>query len=110
MTVEVRDTSTLLHAISHHAKALEPLVGALSFGILTELVPRGWSLRQSKVGPQSFCLYRDGREYHFRASRDRKGIVVKDAWTHGKVVTTLTTRVDVLRFIRACVRESGRGA
>jgi hypothetical protein len=105
--VEVKNPASLSHALAHHAKHLEPLVGALALGILTELQPKGWTLKQHKSGPQSFSLSRDLVQYHFRPAIPRdaadnvyREIVVKDAWTHGREVARLRTRPDVLRFVR----------
>src|SRR5438552_4831393 len=102
MTTAIRRSESLHHALAHHARELEPLVGALALGILVDLMPNGWTLRQIKTGPQSFVLEKDGVEFHFRpgvnAQNEYDHIVVKDRWMNGKVLSRLEGRVDVLRF------------
>jgi hypothetical protein len=100
----IRKSDTLQHALAHHAKQLEPLVGALALGILLELQPSGWELRQIKTGAQSFVLKKGAHEFHLRGEgRSGQGyteIAIKDAWTHGREVDRLQTRADVVRFVR----------
>lgn len=91
--------ASLYHALTHHAKALEPLVLVLALGYAVELQPRGWNVRHSGKGASSYSLQRDGKQFHFRYSRNPWEIIVKDAWFHGKEVGRLRTRTDVLRFI-----------
>lgn len=107
MPVAVRKPSSLTHAMSHHARELEPIVGVLALGILIELMPLGWTVRQSGTGAQSFSLTKDGREYHFRpGSAPYREIVVKDRYQRGRVVSVIKTRTDALAFIRDRVAES----
>lgn len=96
----IKNTATLNHALAHHAHNLEPLVGALALGILLELQPHGWKLRQSRTGAQSFALLRGPHEFHFRAGQGNESIVVRDRYTNGKVVFELASRRDVLAFVR----------
>lgn len=107
MAVTMRQAGSLQHAMSHHAKELEPIVGVLALGILTELIPRGWDLEQVLAGAQSFVLRKGGMEYHFRAAgRPYRAIAVKDAWRQGAEVCVIRSRVDALRFVRDRVAES----
>jgi len=101
---KIRKTEGLWHALGHHAKELQPIVGTLSTGILVDLQPLGWELVQTKEGPQSFSLRRGGVEYHFRPTAGLTQLVVYDRWFHDhdsqNVVATLKTRVDTIKFIR----------
>lgn len=107
MPVAVRKPSSLTHAMSHHARELEPIVGVLALGVLIELLPLGWTIRQSGTGAQSFSLTKDGKEYHFRPGpAPYREIVVKNRYQRGRVVTVIKTRPDALKFIRERVAES----
>lgn len=98
---------TLSHALGHHARSLNEMVGVLSTGILTRLVPLGWQLEPVLSGANSYKLHRNGVEFHFRARGPRRAMVidVMDGYVHGRRVARLATRVDVLRFIDARVAE-----
>src|SRR5260221_11695634 len=107
MPVKVRNPESLTHALSHHARELEPIVGVLALGILTQLMPVGWTLRQSGTGAQSFALNKEGKEYHFRpGDAPYREILVKDHYQLGNVVTVIKSRADALQFIRDRVNES----
>jgi len=103
------DSKALKYGIQHHAKGIEELVNTLALGILVDLEPRGWKLRQSRDGAQSFSIVnkRGTKEYHFRAwYRPFKSIEVIDKYYKGKLVVQLKTRLDALKFIETCVKES----
>ena len=107
MPVNVRNPETLTHAMSHHAKGLEPIVGALALGILIELEPLGWTIRQSGTGAQSYSLRKGAKQYHFRpGGNPYSEIIVKDRYQRGSIVAVLRSRADALRFIRDRVAES----
>ena len=107
----IRKPESLLHALEHHAEPLVEIVGVLALGILLELEPLGWELKQIKKGAQSFVLKKGDVEYHFRGVVDNAdgkyhAIRVIDRWTHGTEVAVLDGRVDALRFIADRVAES----
>jgi hypothetical protein len=100
----------LSHALSHsHAKDKADLALVLLAEQAQELQPRGWRLRAIKGGANSWMLANGQRQYHFRDGGTGT-INVYDRYFHGYdpkcLVATLTTRVDVLRFIRKCIAES----
>lgn len=103
-----KSNDSLLHALFHHAKELEPVVGILSLGYALELQPLGWEIVHSSIAAQSYSLRKGNLQYHFRA-KGRKGnmsIVVLDRYQKGKIIAEIKTRVDALRFNRARVAES----
>lgn len=109
-TTHIRKPESLHHALEHHAEPLIEVVGVLALGILLELQPLGWELKQIKKGAQSFMLKKGDLEYHFRGVEgdDAKyhAIRVIDRWMKGKEVAIIDGRVDALRFIAARVAES----
>lgn len=93
---------TLVHALSHHAKGLAEIVPTLHMLFNLELAPLGWEMHRSGKGFNSTRITSpDGVNYHFRARKSYKEIEVLDNWKHGKVVATIRTRVDALRFIES---------
>ena len=103
------NSKALKYGIQHHAKGVEELVNTLALGILLDLEPRGWELKQVRFGAESFYIINKNysKEYHFRSwYRPRKSIQIKDAYRKGKLVLTLNTRLDALNFIEKCVKES----
>lgn len=109
-STHIRKPESLHHALEHHAEPLVEIVGVLAVGILLELQPRGWDLKQIKKGAQSFMLKKGDLQYHFRGVVGDDGkyraIRVIDRWMNGSEVAVLDGRVDALRFIRERVAES----
>jgi hypothetical protein len=91
---------SLTHAIQHHAKTLEPIVGILATGILTELQPLGWKTYHYRSGANSWGIVKGvHKQFHFR-SRSTGTITVLDNYYHGNVVCVIKSRGDAWRFIR----------
>lgn len=102
-SVETRNPRALLHPLAHHAKDLEKIVGWLSYGIMTELLPQDWELKQSRGGPNSFSIRKGDTQLHFRSRPPYKEIEVLDAAQNGNVVATIDGRVAVTRFVDSLV-------
>jgi hypothetical protein len=100
-SVKTRNPRALLHPLTHHAKDLERMVGWLSYGIMTELLPAGWELKQSRNGPNSYSIRKGDTQRHFRSRPPFKVIEVYDRAVGGNLVTTLEGRVSVTRFIES---------
>lgn len=94
---------SLVHALSHHAKSLEPIVGVLAVGILTELQPRGWKVYHYRSGPNSWAIKKGNHEFHFRRLSSNS-LYVKDSYYGGKYLFDIKTRADAAKFIRMAAR------
>ena len=110
-SVRIRNAGSLTHAMAHHAKDLEPIVGCLALQFLVRLQPLGWRLEQSGTGAQSYAIRKGPLQYHLRGIKEGRepgydAILVKDAWHRGKEVAVLRGRVDVIRFVDDRVAES----
>ena len=119
--VQGEDPTAILSRTAHHARALIPLVDALTaqmfYSRLHTDEDRHHHLWQSRGGANSFGLYLDefkfrGAVYHFRGY-DEKGlgydvIRVYDNYYYGDTepLFVLRTRGDCRNFVEAVVTEA----
>lgn len=98
---------SLLSALRHHAKALEPVVMELLVwaGLRCGEAPGAYYIRQSRVGPNSWSLATpDGREYHVRGKVSGAPVGggrlhVYDRARGGRHVATITSPAGARRFV-----------
>jgi hypothetical protein len=93
----------LMKAVRHHAKDVEHIVSELRGSMLFYCGAdntRNWTLIQSRSGPNSFWLTDGKRQFHFRYDHAQPGVItVKNSYYRGKVIATLKSRRDAIRFI-----------
>jgi hypothetical protein len=107
--LDERGFMDLMHALAHHGDGAFGPAGMLAVGYLTELEPRGWKARQSRTGAASWSFRRGSEQFHFRPGRSKPrgpidAVIVKDRYQNGKIVATLRTRLDAIRFVGKLAR------
>jgi len=99
------DYDKLLGMVRHHAKAAEGVVLELLayITLVCGSDERQWTIKQSRVGANSFSLHGRGRQYHFRAGHTGEGGVRVYDRARGKLIKTLRTRVEARDFVKSLV-------
>jgi hypothetical protein len=106
LKVEGADPGVLNRRMRHHAEQLRPMIDALTYSLVFESSfakdDEVHVIRQSRTGPGSFAFHpADGREFHFRMSRQASlAIDVLDSYQGGNVIATLHGDEEARRFIR----------
>lgn len=101
--VEGPNPAALPSRTHHHGRSWLPLLNSLALSLLFESEfardRREHVIKQSRPGANSFSLRTaSGRAYHFRGTD--AGIEVRDAYTQGNVLATITAVDDARRFFR----------
>jgi hypothetical protein len=99
------DPSTLLNMVRHHAQAVEGIVLELlaTIPLVMGADNEEWTLRQSRVGANSFSLHGPNSQYHFRGYHGYGAICVYDKYKNGNLLIEIHSRTQARTFIESLV-------